>query len=261
MPRRRNKDLLTVRGVDLTPREWRVLQFIAEEDLTHKEIAARLHLSVKTVEKMLGTTDAYYSIYRRIGVQSRTEAAAWYFAAQYEERIGEIVEENTQLRGAINEQKEQHDIRYQQLQYRYVRTALLSYFSKHDSHASQGNHVFIRKEGFAEDEYAILENLVAHDMLVDRMLKRVGLRDKVYLHVDTSSIYNGIVPLKTYVYRRYYRIQPKEFEDIELLVLQECSLRKEGLDSPLLDELNLRSKIVVLEEGEVPLIGHKDYAE
>jgi DNA-binding CsgD family transcriptional regulator len=64
-------------GVELKLRDLAILDMLYE-GLTNKEIANRLGLSVKTVEKILGNTDRYYSLYRKIGVRSRVEAVLWY---------------------------------------------------------------------------------------------------------------------------------------------------------------------------------------
>lgn len=63
----------------LAPRELEVLRFAAQ-GLKNNEIAARLALAPKTIEHMLGNSDPYRSIYAKIGVASRTEAMAWYYA-------------------------------------------------------------------------------------------------------------------------------------------------------------------------------------
>lgn len=57
--------------VVLTPRELEVLQMIAS-GLTNAEAARRLHLTVHAIKFHLA------SIYRRLGVNNRTEAAVTY---------------------------------------------------------------------------------------------------------------------------------------------------------------------------------------
>jgi DNA-binding CsgD family transcriptional regulator len=52
----------------LTPREYELLDLLAE-GLSNKEIAARLYLSVRTVEGHLA------NLYGKLGIRSRTEAA------------------------------------------------------------------------------------------------------------------------------------------------------------------------------------------
>ena len=54
----------------ITEREHDVLELVAS-GATNQQIAAQLHLSVKTVERHLG------NIYRKLGVSNRTEAAAY----------------------------------------------------------------------------------------------------------------------------------------------------------------------------------------
>ena len=55
---------------ELTPREWEVLQLIAR-GYRYKEIAARLHLSIKTVESHVS------SVLRKLQLSSRHELTRW----------------------------------------------------------------------------------------------------------------------------------------------------------------------------------------
>ena len=55
----------------LTPRETQVLQLLAAEGMTNRQIAARLVISEKTVWKHLS------NIYGKLGVSSRSEAIVW----------------------------------------------------------------------------------------------------------------------------------------------------------------------------------------
>jgi DNA-binding NarL/FixJ family response regulator len=58
------------RPADLTEREQEALRFVAE-GATNAEIAERMHLSVKTIERHL------VNAYRKAGVKNRAEAAAF----------------------------------------------------------------------------------------------------------------------------------------------------------------------------------------
>lgn len=64
---------------ELSPRELEVLR-LAALGLTNQVIAARLSLSTKSIEHMLGLSDPYRGIYAKIGVTKRAEAVAWYTA-------------------------------------------------------------------------------------------------------------------------------------------------------------------------------------
>lgn len=61
----------------LTPRELEVLR-LAAMGMTNRAIAARLSLSLKSIEHMLGSSDPLRAIYPKIGVSRRAEAVAWY---------------------------------------------------------------------------------------------------------------------------------------------------------------------------------------
>jgi hypothetical protein len=69
---------VTVMGVTLLARDLEILRLIADEDLTNKAIASRMGVAVKTIEKVLGTQETSYSIYNKIKVRTRYEAAMWY---------------------------------------------------------------------------------------------------------------------------------------------------------------------------------------
>src|SRR6266511_219529 len=105
MGKRSPKEVIIFNGVALTPRELDVLRWMAEEGLIAKQIALRLNLSVGTIEKMLGTTDRYYSIYNKIGVENRDDAIKWYLDGKHqmemkvqEERlIDRILQDRNQL--------------------------------------------------------------------------------------------------------------------------------------------------------------------
>jgi DNA-binding NarL/FixJ family response regulator len=58
------------RPADLTEREQQALRLVAE-GATNAEIAERMHLSVKTIERHL------VNAYRKAGVKNRAEAAAF----------------------------------------------------------------------------------------------------------------------------------------------------------------------------------------
>lgn len=66
---------------NLTPREHNVLRLLAEGQ-TNREIAARLCLAEGTVEQHL------VHLYRKLGVQNRTEAARTFWTAQDAKDIG-----------------------------------------------------------------------------------------------------------------------------------------------------------------------------
>ena len=55
----------------LTPREEEVLDLLAQEGLTNKEIAERLIIQEMTVWRHLS------NIFRKLGVRSRSEAIVW----------------------------------------------------------------------------------------------------------------------------------------------------------------------------------------
>jgi DNA-binding CsgD family transcriptional regulator len=61
----------------LTEREVRVLQLVTEGRTT-RQIAREIGLATKSTEHMLGSSDPYRGIYRKIGVRTRAEAVAWY---------------------------------------------------------------------------------------------------------------------------------------------------------------------------------------
>jgi DNA-binding NarL/FixJ family response regulator len=58
-------------NLELSKREQEIIDFLAL-GLCNKDIAKKCEISEKTVEKHL------MNIYRKIGVQSRTEAILWY---------------------------------------------------------------------------------------------------------------------------------------------------------------------------------------
>ena len=70
VPRRRRASATTPSSTTLTPREREVLQLIAR-GYRYKEIAARLHLSVKTVEAHVS------SVLRKLQLSSRHELTRW----------------------------------------------------------------------------------------------------------------------------------------------------------------------------------------
>lgn len=61
----------------LKPRDVRVLRRAAQ-GLTNQQIANETHYALKTVEHMMGTSSPHASIFDKIGVTNRTEAASWF---------------------------------------------------------------------------------------------------------------------------------------------------------------------------------------
>ena len=65
----------------LSPREWQILQLLAEEK-QNKEIAQDLGITVHTVEKH------HTHIYEKLGLHNRTGALCWYWRNNYQDDTG-----------------------------------------------------------------------------------------------------------------------------------------------------------------------------
>ncbi|MFN8478212.1 MAG: LuxR C-terminal-related transcriptional regulator [Kouleothrix sp.] len=75
MPSREKR--ITIGGASLSDRDITILKMVSE-GLGNKEIAQQLGMVMSTLEKILGNTDDSRSLYRRINVQNRAAAVAWW---------------------------------------------------------------------------------------------------------------------------------------------------------------------------------------
>ena len=87
-------------GMEVTEREFMIIKFVAEKRLTSQEIAERLGLSIKTIDKILSLNDPDYGLYERLGVTNRKELTQLYHQV-YGENSGvtcdDLLEEYTHL--------------------------------------------------------------------------------------------------------------------------------------------------------------------
>jgi DNA-binding CsgD family transcriptional regulator len=82
MPKQKDEEVSKAREVGLSQLQFQVLQLVAN-GLSNKQIAKQLNYSEKTIEKMLGTTDSYYSIYLKIGATNRSDAIKWFLDKEH----------------------------------------------------------------------------------------------------------------------------------------------------------------------------------